>query len=101
MAIKIHLAGHLGRYTEGKVEFDFTQAADVHHLVIHLGEMFPAVRDKIFDEHDRTRPFVNIFVNEENIRDLDSEQTPVKNGDEVYILPSVAGGSGEKSRIGS
>ena len=94
MTIRIHLAGHLGRYTENRLELEMAQATDVRDLVARLGAMFPAVRDQIFDEHDRTRPFVNIFVNGENIRDLRSEQTLVGDGDEVYILPSVAGGRG-------
>jgi MoaD family protein len=92
LSIRIHLAGHLGNYTKRHVDVEIPQARDVLDLLMRLSAMFPSVRDRILDEHDRTRPYVNIFVNEENIRDLQSEKTTVKDGDEVYILPSVAGG---------
>jgi MoaD family protein len=92
LPIRIHLAGHLGTYTKKNVDLEIPRANDVLELLTLLGEMFPQVRDRILDEHDRTRPYVNIFVNEENIRDLQSEKTRVKDGDVVYILPSVAGG---------
>ncbi len=92
MSVRIHLAGHLGNYTERRVDIEIPQADDVFDLLMRLSVMFPPVRDRILDEHDTTRPYVNIFVNEENIRDLQNERTKVKDGDEIYILPSVAGG---------
>ena len=92
MSVRIHLTGHLGTYTQSKVDIEIPHAGDVLDLLMRLFAMFPLVRDRIVDEHDRTRPYVNIFVNGENIRDLQSEQTKVTDGDEVYILPSVAGG---------
>jgi molybdopterin converting factor small subunit len=92
LSVRIHLTGHLGTYTENKVDFEIPQARDILDLLMSLFIIFPAVRDRILDEHDKTRPYVNIFLNEENIRDLQSEKTKVRDGDEVYILPSVAGG---------
>ena len=92
MSIRIHLAGHLGNYTGKRLEVEVPGATDVLDLLTRLSQAFPLVRDRILDEQDRTRPYVNIFVNEENIRDLQSERTKVRDGDEVYILPSVAGG---------
>ena len=92
MSVRIHLTGHLGTYTESKVDIEIPQARDILDLLMRLFVIFPALRDRIQDEHDKTRPYVNIFLNEENIRDLQSEKTKVRDGDEVYILPSVAGG---------
>lgn len=54
--------------------------------------MFPGIKDRIFDDQERTRPYVNIFVNGENARDLKEEVTTLKDGDIVHVLPSVAGG---------
>ena len=92
LPIKIHLAGYLKNYTKENVEIDLPEARDVLDVVMKLDERFPRVRDRILDEHGSTRPYVNIFVNEENARDLRGGQTSVKDGDVIYILPSVAGG---------
>ena len=92
MPIKIHLAGYLKNYTRENVEVELPEARDVLDLVMKLNERFPQIRDRILDEHDRTRPYVNIYVNEENARDLQGGQTRVNDGDVIYILPSVAGG---------
>ncbi len=92
MTIRVHLAGHLGNYTKRNVDIEISQASDVLDLLMRLSTIFPAVRDRILDEQDRTRPYVNIFVNGDNIRDLQNEQTKVRDGDDVYVLPSVAGG---------
>lgn len=92
MSIRIHLTGQLGNYTERQVEIEIPAARNVLDLLMKLSAMFPRVRDRILDEQDRTRPYVNIFVNENNIRDLQGERTVVEEGDDVWVLPSVAGG---------
>jgi molybdopterin synthase sulfur carrier subunit len=101
LPIKVHLAGHLGNYTKNRIKVEIPQASDVLDLLTRLDAMFPSVRGRILDEHDKTRPYVNIFVNEENIRDLQCELTTVKEGDDVYILPSVAGGRGMQTSGGT
>jgi molybdopterin converting factor small subunit len=93
MSIRVHLAGHLGNYTGRRVDVEIPGADDVFDLLMRLCGMFPLIHDRILDEHDKTRPYVNVFVNDDNIRDLQSERTKVRDGDEVYILPSVAGGA--------
>ncbi|MGA2665911.1 MAG: ubiquitin-like small modifier protein 1 [Nitrososphaerales archaeon] len=92
MSIRIHLAGHLGNYTDRRLDVEVPGATDVLDLLARLSQTYPLLRDRILDEQDRTRPYVNIFLNDENIRDLQSEETKVRDGDELYILPSVAGG---------
>ncbi len=92
MPVKVHLSGHLGNYTGRKVDIEIAKAGTVVEVLRSLCEMFPLVHDRILDEHERTRPYVNVFVNAENIRDLQDTQTMVQDGDEMYILPSVAGG---------
>jgi MoaD family protein len=95
LSVRVHLAGHLGNYTGRRVDLEFPATQDVAELLSELCSLFPLVRDRILDEHDKMRNYVNVFVNEENIRDLQQERTKVKDGDEVYILPSVAGGGSE------
>lgn len=89
--MKVFVTGHLKDYTGNKREFEI-RARTISELVVLLNKMFPGIQDRIFDEHDETRQFVNIFVNGENIRDGEKERTKLKDGDTVHILPSVAGG---------
>jgi MoaD family protein len=100
LTIRIHVAGHLRDYTGRPVELEIQGAKDILDVIAQLDERVPHIRDRIFDEHDRTRPFINIYVNEEDIRDLESESTKTKDGDVIYILPSVAGGKGSLSAEG-
>lgn len=92
MTIRIHVAGHLRDYTGRSVDLEIGSARDILDVIAQLDSTFPRIRDRILDEHDRTRPYVNIFVNERDVRDLDGEATKTRDGDVIYILPSVAGG---------
>jgi MoaD family protein len=63
----------------------------VQSVLNNLGKKFPALKAKIFDG-DRVRQCVNLYLNDEDIRYLDNLTTPVKDGDELSIIPAVAGG---------
>jgi MoaD family protein len=63
----------------------------VKALLDHVGERHPAITGRLF-ENGQVRRFVNIYLNDEDIRYLDNLNTPVKDGDEVSIIPAVAGG---------
>ena len=67
------------------------QGATVGEVLGHLGETYPALRERIFDGNELRR-FVNIYVNNEDIRYLDDLGTAVAERDEVSIIPAVAGG---------
>jgi len=91
--IQVHITGHLKDYTGKKRDVEIQdEIEDVASLVEKLNLIFPGIKDRIFDDQDRTRQFVNIFVNGTSIRDADQESTKLKDGDTVHILPSVAGG---------
>lgn len=90
--IRVHITGHLKEYTGKEREFEVEDVHDVSELIEKLNKRFPGIKDRIFDDQDRTRPYVNIFVNGENIRDSDAEKTKLKDNSQVHILPSVAGG---------
>jgi MoaD family protein len=100
LTIKIHVAGHLKDYTGRSVELEIRGAKDILEVIAQLDARVPNIKDRIFDEHDRTRPYINIYVNEEDIRDLQGESTKTKDGDVIYILPSVAGGKSQLSAGG-
>jgi len=92
--ITVYISGHLKDYTGRKKSFEISEEIiDVRSLIEKLNQMFPGIKDRIFDDQDVTREFVNIFVNGANIRDIRKESTSLKSGDTVHVLPSVAGGS--------
>ncbi len=66
--------------------------ANVGELLDNLDKAFPGLRERICDEQGNVRRFVNIFVNDEDIRFLEERATPLKDTDEVSIVPAIAGG---------
>lgn len=69
------------------------EAADVTACVAALEGLFPGMRERLVDEGGEIRRFVNIYVNGEDVRFLSGSATPLKSGDEVSIVPAVAGGA--------
>jgi MoaD family protein len=68
------------------------EGATVRELFDALNERYPAVRDTLFEPDGSLRKFVNVYVNDEDIRYLGRFETPLKAGDTIAILPAVAGG---------
>ena len=69
-----------------------SDAATLAEAVERLEADFPGIKERIVDEDGEIRRFVNIYVNGEDVRFLDNLNTPLKPGDEVSIVPAVAGG---------
>ena len=61
-------------------------------MIIDLERQFPGLRDRILEESGEIRRFINIYVNQEDIRFLDGDKTAREAGDEVAIVPAIAGG---------
>jgi molybdopterin synthase sulfur carrier subunit len=70
-----------------------TDATTLQDAVDKLEAQFPGLKERIVDEAGALRRFVNVYVNGEDVRFLDNLQTPLKSGDEVSIVPAVAGGA--------
>ncbi len=66
--------------------------ATIGELLDNLDQAFPGLKDRVCDEAGNVRRFVNIFVNGEDIRFLEEKATPVKDTDEISIVPAIAGG---------
>ena len=66
--------------------------ANVGEVLDNLDKAFPGLSERICDEQGNVRRFVNIFVNDEDIRFLEERATPVKDTDELSIVPAIAGG---------
>jgi molybdopterin synthase sulfur carrier subunit len=67
-------------------------AATVGEAIAELQRLFPGIKERLIDETGAVRRFVNVYVNEEDIRFLQNQETPLKDGDEVSIIPAIAGG---------
>jgi MoaD family protein len=90
MAIKIQIPAPMRQHTEGKTLIE-SSGATVGAVLENVCAQYPALTARIFD-NGQVRRFVNIYLNNEDIRYLDSLDTPVKDGDELAVMPAVAGG---------
>jgi molybdopterin converting factor small subunit len=78
-------------YTEGQSEVQVS-VNNVAEAIAELLKRYPALKPHLYNDQDQLRSFVNLFVNDDDIRNLDGVQTPLKDGDRLMILPSIAGG---------
>ena len=81
----------LRKLTTGQEEVS-AAGATVGALVADLERQFPGLKERICDDSGQVRRFVNIFQNDEDIRFLQNLDTPVKDADEISIVPAIAGG---------
>jgi molybdopterin synthase sulfur carrier subunit len=90
MSVRVRIPTPLQRLTQGKEEVEGTTGT-IRDLIVDLDRNFPGIAERI-TENGKVRRFVNIYVNDEDIRFLKTEDTVVKDGDEVSIVPAIAGG---------
>ncbi|MCW5830243.1 MAG: MoaD/ThiS family protein [Deltaproteobacteria bacterium] len=93
MAIKVRIPTPLRKYTANQAEVS-ASGGTIKAIIDDLDRNHPGLKDRICDENGKLRKFVNIFLNDEDVRFMESIDTPVKDGDEVGIVPAIAGGSG-------
>jgi len=79
-------------YTGGKSEVT-VGGAKVSDALNDLTNQFPAIKPHLFNESGDLRPFVNLFIGENNIKDLQGVDTSIKDGDRIMLIPSIAGGT--------
>jgi adenylyltransferase/sulfurtransferase len=92
----LRIPSPLRPYADGVSEIDI-QAENVGQAIEKLTEQYPPLRTHLFSEEGELRPFVNLFLNEEDVRHLQGQETPLQDGDKLMILPSIAGGSQQAS----
>ena len=90
--IKVRIPTPLRPLTKGLGEVD-AQAHTIVEMIDTLNSAHPGIKDRLCDDTGELRRFVNIYVNEEDIRFLKGKETSLKDGDEVSIVPAIAGGS--------
>lgn len=91
MAVQVLIPTPLQKYTADQASVS-VEAENVSDLIYALDVAFPGIRERLCDENGKLRRFLNFYVNSEDIRFLDNETTPLQSGDEVSIVPAVAGG---------
>ena len=92
MPIKIILPTAFTKHTDGKKQLE-SNAKDLDGLVADLETAFPALGANIKDEDGKLRRFINVYVNDEDIRFIGGDGYAFQDGDEVMLIPSIAGGS--------
>jgi molybdopterin converting factor small subunit len=90
MLVKVQIPTPMRQHTEGKTVVE-ASGDSVKAVLDDLGVKFPGISQRILDG-GQVRRFVNVYLNNEDIRYLDNLATPVKDGDELAIIPAVAGG---------
>ena len=91
MAHKILIPTPLRGYT-GKQDVVEAEGRTVGELLANMAAEYTELRTHLYAEDGKLRSFVNIYVNDDDIRYLEKEETPLKPGDTISIIPSVAGG---------
>ena len=92
MSIKVRIPTPLQQLTNNQAEVE-SEGKTVRELIEDLEKSYPGLKERICDENGKVRRFINFYVNEEDVRFLKGDDTPVKDGDEVSIIPAIAGGA--------
>ena len=93
MAIKVRVPTPLMKLTDNKSEVT-AKGETIADIINDLENQFTGIKDRICEANGAPRRFINIYINEEDIRFLEGEKTAVKDGDEISIIPAIAGGVG-------
>ncbi len=92
MAVKVRVPAPMQKLTQDQREVE-SAGATVAELIGNLEKSYPGVRGMVCDDTGRVRRFLNVYVNDKDIRFLEQEKTSLKEGDEVAIIPAIAGGA--------
>ena len=91
MPVQIRIPTPLRKLTHDE-EVVETNAETISDAITDLESRYPGLQERLLDDDGKVRRFVNVYVNEEDIRFLQEKETPLKDGDEVSIIPAIAGG---------
>ncbi|EAU54753.1 ubiquitin-like small modifier protein 1 [Mariprofundus ferrooxydans] len=91
MSISVRIPTPLRKLTGGADEVA-VEAANIGELIENIEAAYPGLKERLCDDAGEIRRFVNVYVNDEDVRFLDGRTTVLKDGDEVSIVPAIAGG---------
>ena len=100
MAINVRIPEVLRKFTGGN-DVVSLEATNVAEMIDALEKNHPGIKERICDDKGNVKRFINVFVNEEDIRFQENLQTPLAAGADVSILPAIAGGNAEKKKPAS
>lgn len=91
MSAKVRIPTPLRKLTNDE-ELIEVEATTIGEAITELQTRFPGIKERLLDDTGAVRRFVNVYVNEEDIRFLQNQDTKLKSGDEISIIPAIAGG---------
>jgi molybdopterin synthase sulfur carrier subunit len=92
MSVNVRIPTPLRKFTNS-LESVAVEGATVGEALQNLAENHPGIKQRLFTDEGKVRRFVNIFANEEDIRFLEQLDTTLEDGDELAIVPAIAGGA--------
>lgn len=91
MSQKVRIPTPLRKLTNNE-EIVVVNATTINEAIKELQSRFPGIQERLMDEQGEVRRFINVYLNEEDIRFLQNKETALKDGDEISIIPAIAGG---------
>jgi molybdopterin synthase sulfur carrier subunit len=91
MTVNVRIPTPLRKLTQDR-DVVQTSGKTIQEIVENLEKQYPGLKERLCDERGELRRFVNIYLNDEDIRFAQGKQTPVKDGDEISVIPAIAGG---------
>ena len=91
MASKVRIPTPLRKLTDNQESIE-VESNTIGGAIDELEGKLPGIKERLVDEEGEIRRFVNVYVNEEDIRFLENQDTPLKEGDDISIIPAIAGG---------
>ncbi len=92
MPIKVRIPTPLRKLTKEQEIVEVDSCATIGQLIDFLEKSFPGIKERLCDEQGQIRRFINVYLNDEDIRFLKNRDTTIKDGDEISIVPAIAGG---------
>ena len=92
MPVKVRIPTPLMKLTNNQAEIS-AEGATIADILNNLESQFAGIKERICEENGTPRRFINIYLNEEDIRFLEGEKSQIKDGDEISIIPAIAGGA--------
>lgn len=91
MAVTIRIPTPLQKLANGQSEVR-VEGKTVKEVLVNLDKAYPGFKERIYDEQGVLRRFINFYVNDEDVRFLQGENTPIQEGQDLSIVPAIAGG---------